>query len=68
MDTKKIGQRIADLRKKKRETQAELAEAIGVTQSAVTLYENGLRTPSDVVKKRIAEHFKVSVARIFFTD
>ena len=68
MDKEKIGQRIVELRKKKGETQAELANALGLSQSAITMYENGERIPSDVVKKKIAQHFKASITKIFYAD
>ena len=66
MDKGKIAERLIALRGSK--TQAEVAQAIGVTPSAYSMYENGERVPRDEIKKRIAEYYKKSVATIFFAD
>ena len=63
MDKGKIAERLIALRGSK--TQAEVAQAIGVTPSAYSMYENGERVPRDEIKKRIAEYYKKSVATIF---
>ena len=66
MDRDKIAERLVKLRGKR--TQAEVAEAIGVTQSAYSMYETGERIPRDETKKRIAQYYKRSVNTIFFAD
>ena len=66
MDKGKIAERLIALRGSK--TQTEVAQAIGVTPSAYSMYENGERVPRDEIKKRIAEYYKKSVATIFFAD
>ncbi len=66
MDRDKIAERLIKLRGKR--TQAEVAEAIGVTQSAYSMYETGERIPRDETKKRIAQYYKRSVNTIFFAD
>ena len=66
MDRDKIAERLIKLRGKR--TQAEVAEAIGVTQSAYSMYETGERIPRDETKKRIAQYYKRSVNAIFFAD
>lgn len=45
MDTKKVGQLIAECRKKKGITQKELAETLGVTNRAVSKWETGVGLP-----------------------
>ncbi|MBQ1532878.1 MAG: helix-turn-helix domain-containing protein [Solobacterium sp.] len=45
MDQKRIGQFIADLRKQKNMTQAEVAAQLGVTDRAVSKWENGRGMP-----------------------
>lgn len=45
----------------------ELANAIGVSISAVSMYENGERIPRDDIKIRIANFFGRSVQEIFLT-
>lgn len=66
MDKGKIAERLIALRGSK--TQTEVAQAIGVTPSAYSMYENGGRVPRDEIKKRIAEYYKKSVETIFFVD
>lgn len=46
--------RIAEARKMAGLTQAEFAEQVGVTQSAVSEWERGLSSPRDLLKTRIA--------------
>ena len=45
---------------------AAVAKAIGVSVSALAMYENGARIPRDETKRRIAEHYGRSVGEIFF--
>ena len=48
---------------KKRE---EVASAIGVSLSAITMYENGERIPSDETKIKLAEFYNKTVQELFF--
>jgi transcriptional regulator with XRE-family HTH domain len=66
LDNQKIADRLIKLRGSR--TQAEVAQAIGVTPSAYSMYENGDRIPRDEIKKRIAEYYKRTVNTIFFAD
>ena len=45
MDAKKLGQFIAEIRKEKEMTQAELASELHVTDKAVSKWERGLGLP-----------------------
>lgn len=65
MDAKKIGAKLKDLRGSK--SQKEVAEAVNVTDMAISLYESGDRIPRDEVKIALAEYFGVSVESIFYT-
>ena len=58
-------EKLYTLRKKKGETQAEVAKNLGISKSAYNMYETGKRTPSDNVKRKIAEHFNRTVQFIF---
>ena len=58
--------RLTTLREEKGLTKAELAEALGISPSAVSAYELGARIPRDEVKIKIAEFFGVSVLDLFF--
>lgn len=48
---------------KKRE---EVAAAIGVSLSAITMYENGERVPRDETKIKLAEFYNKTVQELFF--
>ena len=60
-------EKLYNLRKKKGETQAEVAESLGISLSAYNSYETGQRVPKDDMKKQIAEHFNRTVQFIFFS-
>lgn len=56
-----FGSRLADLRRQKGVTQAEVAKFLGVTPKAVSFYENDEReAPNDVLKK-LALYFDTSL-------
>ena len=52
--------RIKELRKNKKLTQAEFGERIGVKGNTITTYENGSRVPSEAVIKSICRVFNVN--------
>ena len=66
MNKKVIGQRIKELRGKK--TMKEISEAIGVSISALGMYETGQRVPNDNIKKALAKYFNTTVDAIFFAE
>ena len=66
MNGAELGRRLRDLRGTI--PRAEVAKAIGVSLSALTMYENGQRVPRDQIKVRIAEYFNKSVGEIFFAS
>ena len=55
-----LGARIAALRRQKGQSQAELARYLGVSASAVGMYEQGRREPSGAMLVALAENFRVS--------
>ena len=46
--------------------QKDVAKRLGITTSALSNYENGLRIPRDEIKIKIAKFYKKSVEEIFF--
>ena len=64
MDTISMGKRLIELRGNK--TQEEVAKALGISLSAVGMYERGERIPRDEVKIAIAKYYDVTVQSIFF--
>lgn len=64
LEAKEIGRRLAALRGSR--SQTEVASKLGLSTSAISMYENGERIPKDEIKIRIAKFYKKSVQSIFF--
>ena len=64
MNQKNIGKFIAICRKNKKLTQQELADKLGVTDRAVSHWENGRRLPDYSILKPLSEELGVSVNEI----
>lgn len=64
MDAITIGERLVALRGSR--TQEEVANALGVSVSAIGMYERGERIPRDEIKIKIAKYYKKSIQSIFF--
>lgn len=65
MNSKEIGAKLTELRGKK--TQEEVANAVGISKSALSMYEKGERIPRDNIKIRLANYYKKPIHKIFFT-
>ena len=59
MEKNRIGNLLAGARLKADLTQAELAAQLGIRQNMVSDYENGRRTYSDAMAKRLSKTLKV---------
>ena len=46
----------------------EAAAAIGISESALLMYERGERNPRDDIKSKIAEYYGVGIGDIFYPD
>ena len=66
IDSVKIGSRLRAIRTERGESVEYLAKSIGVSNSAIGMYEGGQRVPRDEIKIKIAEHFNMPVELIFF--
>ena len=64
MNAKEIGKRLIELRGNK--TQEEVANALNISVSALSMYERGERIPRDNIKIRISEYYNVPIYDIFF--
>lgn len=60
--------RIKELRKKTEMTQNVLAKKIGVNQSAVAHWENGLTVPRTSILPRVADALGVSIQELYTDD
>ncbi len=61
MNQEKIGKFIAELRKEKKLTQQDLADKLGVTDRAVSHWENGRRLPDYSLLKDISKELNISI-------
>jgi transcriptional regulator with XRE-family HTH domain len=62
---KKLGQRIADLRKTRQLTQTELAKKVGCSVDFISLVERGVNAPSVAGLETFARVLKVEVGQLF---
>lgn len=65
-DKKLIAKKLVELRQKKQKTQQEVANAVGISVSAIAMYEAGVRVPRDEVKLALAQYYQTTVGYIFF--
>lgn len=63
-EVKEIGRRLYILRGNI--PREQVANAVGVSVSAIGMYENGDRVPRDAIKIKLAEFYGKSVQEIFF--
>jgi len=59
-----IAKRLTELRGQR--SRRDVANAVGVSESAWAMWENAERVPKDEIKMRIADEFGRSVQEIFF--
>ena len=63
-----IGTQIKDLRTERGISRNQLSIAVGASESAIAMYEQGERIPRDEMKCRIAKYFGVSIESLFFAN
>jgi len=56
-----FGDRLKELRKERKLNQSEVGDALGLSASAIGMYEQNRRTPDPEILKKIAEYFNVSI-------
>lgn len=64
MQRSEIGSRLRKLRGNR--SREEVAAALGLSVSALQMYENGYRIPRDEFKIRLSRYYGVSVQELFF--
>ena len=62
---KKLGHRIADLRRSKELTQEQLAEAVDCSVEFISLVERGVNAPSVAGLEKFAKALKIEVRDLF---
>ncbi|MBR7082312.1 MAG: helix-turn-helix transcriptional regulator [Oscillospiraceae bacterium] len=60
------GQRLSDIRGDR--PRDMVASAVGISVSALQMYENGKRMPKDEIKKRLACYYETTVGWLFFDE
>jgi len=63
-----LGNRIRVFRAEHRLSQAELADAIGVSRKTISTIEVGRFVPSTIIALKIARYFDVPFEEIFFLN
>ena len=61
-----VGERLKKLRGQRR--REVVAAETGISVSALAMYENGLRTPRDETKRKLAAYYNTTVQAIFFNS
>lgn len=59
-----VAERLIEARGDKR--REDVANAVGVSVSAIAMYENGERIPRDETKIRLADYYGTTVQQLFF--
>lgn len=59
-----VAERLIQARGEKR--REEVAASVGVSLSAIAMYENGKRIPRDEVKIKLADYYGTTVQSLFF--
>ena len=44
----------------------DIASAVGISLSAISMYENGQRVPRDEIKVKLADYYHTTVQALFF--
>ena len=60
--------RIQELRKGRKITQSDLADALGVTRQTIISLENGKYNASLVLAHKIARYFELSIEEVFIFE
>lgn len=67
IDPVSIGNKIKHLRESLGMSRESFCTNVGITLSALSMYENGQRVPRDEIKVKIARTLKTTVEALFFT-
>lgn len=68
MGNMKMGEAIRRIRKEKKKTLDEVAEAVGITHSYLSRIERNLQQPSIQVIEKIADYLGVHKSYLFFDE
>ena len=66
MDAISVGIKLKAMRGSR--LQAKVAADLGISKSAIAMYENGERVPKDDIKIAIAKYYGTTVGSLFFDE
>ena len=66
MNAAKISEKLIRLRGER--SQEKVARELGISVSALSMYETANRIPRDEIKIKIADYYKTTVQEIFFAN
>jgi len=66
MNSLLIAKNLVELRGNK--TQDEVSKALGISKSALSMYETAQRIPRDAIKIKLAKYYNKSIQLIFFDE
>lgn len=61
-----IGETLKELRIAKGKSLQEVANAVGITTSALSNYECNIRVPRDTIKIALADYYNKPIQKIFY--
>lgn len=64
IDREKMAEKLISLRGEK--TQEEVSKAVGISPSALAMYETGRRAPRDEIKLRLVAYYHTTLQEVFF--
>lgn len=68
MNPKTVGDKLRACRTKMGKSMEEVSSDLGISQSAISMYEHGDRVPRDEIKIKLATYYKTSVQALFFDN
>lgn len=67
IDRSEIGSRLRMLREAKGLSTLKVGKILGVSHSALSMYETGKRIPKDDIKAKLADFYGLSIDELFFS-
>lgn len=67
MNPKMIGDNLRELRMSLGKSMEEVSSDLGISQSAISMYEHGDRVPRDEIKIKLADYYNTSVQALFLS-
>lgn len=66
MDVNQVARRLRSLRENKKMSAAAVAKEIGISESALLMYETGNRVPRDNIKIMLANYYEQPIGSLFY--